>query len=266
MTKAKKEEKNKNIVDKKLPVYSFDQEVEIDDVKKTFRIELKRPTRSMYSDAEMFYSVQINKYIKMGLLTIEQLAKRQIDVGGTFSDEQAKHYGKLQSLIFEKEEMLTRLTAKNDKTQDEIERRDNLSTDVAILRMQITEYEYIRNQVYDHTANSKARNDVILWWLLNITTFGEIHDDNENVEMNPMFVGDNYETKRLYLEELQDDEDPVVLSVFGKLAKIITLWYWMGISDGKEIKAILKEEEKTLKEEEKALKQEEKALKQKENA
>ncbi len=81
MAKVKKEikeeakvlTKEEKIARKNAPVYSFDIETKNEDgTKKEFRIELKKPTRTMLADADMFYSIQLSKYIKMGLLTAEQ--------------------------------------------------------------------------------------------------------------------------------------------------------------------------------------------------
>ena len=109
MTTTATGKKKKLTTTNKEPVYTFEAKIKEGKVAKTYKIELKRPTRSVYSEADMFYSIQINKYIKMGLLTAEQLAKKQIDAGGTFSEEQQKEYAKVQSLISEKDEMLIRL-------------------------------------------------------------------------------------------------------------------------------------------------------------
>lgn len=231
--------------DKKKPIYTFDIKIkgEKKGQDKKYKIQLKKPTRSMFNEADMFYSIQLNKYIKMGLLTAEQLAKRQIDIGGTFSEEQQKHYAKLQTLIADKEEMFLRLAAKTELSPDEEDRKKSLIEDISVLRSQIIDYEYIRNQVYEHTANSKARNDVILWWVLGITQFAEIDKDGNTGEFRAMFEGDSHETRKMKLEEMEDDEDVVVTNCFSKLVKIVTVWYWMGISDNKKMEEILKMEE-----------------------
>lgn len=228
-------EKNKN---KKEPIFEFEQTLKSEGEDNIYKITIKNPTRSMISEADMFYSIQINKYIKMGLLTAEQLAKKQIDIGGVFSKEQQEQYSKIQALLSEKEEMLIRLISKKDTTENEEERKKILRQDISILKTQLTDYEYIKNQVYEHTANSKARNDVILWWILNLTWVSK----NES-EPEQMFKGQDHESRKLKLDEMEDNEDELISEIFGKLAKIITLWYWMGITEKNELQEILKQEE-----------------------
>ena len=196
----------------------------------------------MIYDADMFHSIKINEYVKMGLLTVEQIAKKQIDLGGSFSEKQQKRYIELQTILAEKTEILTRLIAKKDISEDEIDRKKILSTDIAILKNEISEYEYVKNQIYQHTANSKARNDVILWWVLNLTQFLEIKENESETDFVNLFEGESFETKKISLEQMEDDENQLLISIFEKLVKIITIWYWMGIQDKDDIKDLLEQE------------------------
>lgn len=254
MAKAKKEikeevketkkvlTKEEKMAIKNAPVYSFEVEVG-EEPKKTYRIELKKPTRSLLSEADMYYSIQLSKYIKMGLLTAEQLAKRQVDVGGTFSEEQQRHYATIQSMLAEKQEMFFRLMAQTELSPDEQERKKSLYEDMSLLRSQIMDYEYIKNQVYEHTANAKARNDVILWWVLVLSLVGEVSDGKET-KMEPMFKGDSNETRKLMLDEMEDAGNEIVEAAFSKMVKAVTLWYWIGISDKEKLDELLVTEEK----------------------
>jgi hypothetical protein len=222
---------------KKEPIYTLDLKVE----EKDYRIELKKPTRSMLNDAEMYYAVQFNRYIKMGLLTSEQYAKKQIDSGGIFTEEQQKKYVELQTLLTQKEEMLIRVIAKGEGISDnENERKENLIVDISILRNQISDYEYVRNSAYDQTANSKARNDVIFWWCLALPQLAEIKESDTPV-FAAMFKGDDFETRKSAFEELEDEEAPILTSSFEKIVRIITAWYWMGITNKDDIKKIVEE-------------------------
>lgn len=240
-TVKKEEVKVKTPVNKNAPIYSFDIKTKDEEGKAlgNFRVELRKPTRTILSEADMFYSIQLSKYIKLGLLTAEQLAKRQVDVGGTFSEDQQKHYSQLQSLIAEKQEMFLRLMAMKELSPDEEERKKKLYEDMALLRSQVMDYEYIKNQVYEHTANSKARNDVVLWLALNLASVGEIIE-GKDPEMKPMFVGETHETRKLKLDEMEDNEDKILLESFSQIIKAVTVWYWMGISDREELAKVLK--------------------------
>lgn len=239
---AKDQNKQEKVVaNKNAPIYSFNIKIKEGDAEKTYRIELKKPTRTMTSDADMFYSIQLSKYIKMGLLTAEQLAKRQIDVGGTFSEEQQKQFAALQATLAEKQEMFLRLMSQKELNEDEHDRKSRLVADIALIRTQIMDYEYVRGQVYEHTANIKARNDVIMWWVLSLARFGEIVEGKE-VEMAQMFPGESHEVRKLKLEEMEDSESKILEESFIKMARAITMWYWMGVSDRDKLEELMEEE------------------------
>lgn len=227
---------------KKEPIYSFSSTVKDGDKEKVFAIQIKYPTRSQLNDADMFYSIRLSKYIKDGLLTSEQVQKRQMDVGGTFTEEQQKLYSKLQVLLAEKREMLLRLLTRpiEQLSEDEAERKKILSEDIAILIGQIQEFEFIRNSIFEHTANAKARNDVVLWWILNLAQSTPVVDGKEE-EFKPMFSGEGFDGKKMALEQLQDEEDPLLLQIFDELSRTIALWYLMGVTDRAELAKYVKE-------------------------
>jgi hypothetical protein len=68
------------------------------------RVILRKPSRTQIEDGDMFYSIWLNKFIKMGLLTRAMLAKKQVDVGGTLNEDDKMNYAKLYLKLFEKQQ------------------------------------------------------------------------------------------------------------------------------------------------------------------
>ena len=66
------------------------------DVKKEvpYKFFLRRPTRAMTDEAELYYGVRLAEGIKAGLLTRALLEKRFDNDGGTRSDDENKQYNK----------------------------------------------------------------------------------------------------------------------------------------------------------------------------
>lgn len=220
------------------PIYSFDVEVPDGEVKASYRIQVRKPTRSMVNEAELFYAVKYSEFVKIGLLTAQQVAKRQIDMGGIFTEEQQKTYGKLQSLLFEKREMLMRLLGKDPTSlsDDEQDRKKELSADVAIIQNQLSDFEAAKNAAYEHTADALARKEVLNWLGLSLTRFGKIKPDSEEVEFSNMFKGEDHKTRLASYEELEDNQDAVLASSVTTISSVIALWYWHGITDKQVIK------------------------------
>ena len=76
-------------------------------VKKTtpVKVFLRKPTRTQVEDGDMFYSIWLNKFIKMGLLTRAMLAKKQVDVGGTLNEDDKMNYAKLYLQLLKNNKM-----------------------------------------------------------------------------------------------------------------------------------------------------------------
>ena len=92
-------EKVKQTVKEKVPVKNY----------------FKKPTRTQVDDGDMFYSIWLNKFIKMGLLTRAMLAKKQVDIGGTLNEDDKVNYAKLYLQLFEKQQNVIRYNAKRSR-------------------------------------------------------------------------------------------------------------------------------------------------------
>ena len=64
---------------------------------------IKRPTRKLFDEAELYYGVKLSEGIKAGLLTRALLAKRFSNDGGVLSDTEKKEFSSLYSELFDKQ-------------------------------------------------------------------------------------------------------------------------------------------------------------------
>ena len=208
---------------------------------KPYRILIKKPTRTQLEDGDMFYSLQLNQFIKQGLMTKAMLSKQYSDLGGSFTKEQQDYYGEIYSKYYQK---LTQVQRFSVKTEDELSdsqksRLDSAMGELAILRKQITEYESSQSMLFEHTADVKARNKAIMWYIVNLTHFVEGEDDDYEVE--PLFDGANYDQKHDSYRVLEEDEDPLYIKIIDKVSSIITIWYMSGVQNAKDIDEYLSE-------------------------
>ena len=72
-------------------------------VKKNVPVNLaiRKPTRGLFDEAELFYGVKLSEGIKAGLLTRALLAKRFSNDGGIFSETDKEEYTKLYVSLFD---------------------------------------------------------------------------------------------------------------------------------------------------------------------
>ena len=118
--------------------FTIDQEKEIDkvevstnekgeEVKTTsktkinvpIKLSIKKPNRSLFDEAELFFGVRLSEGIKAGLLTRALLAKRFSNDGGVFSDSDKEEYTKLYVKLFELQTEFQRVSLKEDKDRSE---------------------------------------------------------------------------------------------------------------------------------------------------
>ena len=85
------------------------------------KIVIKKPTRLLFDEAELFYGVRLSEGIKAGLLTRVLLSKRFTNDGGVFSEIDKEEYTKLYMKIFELQNDFQKISLKEDKDRSEEE-------------------------------------------------------------------------------------------------------------------------------------------------
>lgn len=205
------------------------------------RVTLKKPTRTQLEDGDMFYSIWLNKYIKMGLLTRAMLAKQHLDVGGSLTEEEKQRYAQLYVRLYEKQQAVQRFGLKSpqERSNDENERLAKAVEELGIIRKELTDFEAVQASMFDHTADIKARNKTITWYLLHLTQVTE--GDSDDAEQRPLFSGETYDDKYESYMELDEVDDPVYLASIDKLSSLTTIWYMSGVSSQEDFDRLLEE-------------------------
>jgi hypothetical protein len=205
------------------------------------KIIFRRPTRTQLEDGDMFYSIWLNKFIKMGLLTRAMLAKQHIDVGGTMDEEEKQYYSQLYVKLFEKQMALQRFAVigSSEMTSDQSEKRERLIAEIGLIRKELTDFETVQANMFEHTADIKARNKTITWYLLNLAHFQDLEDEGSSPE--PMFSGENYDEKYEVYKSKEDEDDEIFWGSIDKLSSIATIWYMSGVQEQEDFDTLLEE-------------------------
>ena len=197
-------------------------------------IVIKKPTRVQLEDGDMFYSIWLNKFIKMGLLTRAMIAKQHADLGGQLSDDEKKRYSVLTAKSFNKEQEIQALRAAKteaEMTEEEVFKLTRLVNELALAKRELTDFELMQASVFDHTADTKARNKALIWYILNLTYFTK--GDEEKLE--PMFPGADFEDKYNAYISKEEEEDEIYSQCIDKVSSIVTLWYMSGIDNSEDL-------------------------------
>lgn len=179
------------------------------DIVEKVDVYLKRPTRRMYDDCNLFYSVEISKGVKMGMMTRAMIAKRYKNDGGGLSKEEqedfAKKYNEL--MLKEREFQVVQLNLQEDDTMTLEERQDKLSQiveETEELKAELEKYEVVAESLYEHTAEARAARRTNMWWLFFLTYIKVENKEKGITEFNPFFEGKTFDDKAKFYEEVEE--------------------------------------------------------------
>ena len=179
-----KQKATEKVTEKKKDKDGKDIEVTKDVEKEVDRhVILRKPTRSLFDEAELYYCVKLAEGIKAGLLTRALLEKRFENDGGTRSDEENKEYNQVVEKIqkFHKEQSKILEVDEKKRTPTQKKRLKELENEIKPARRDLRDLQLVEDSLYEETAESRARNKVILWWMLHLAY------SEDNGTENPFF-------------------------------------------------------------------------------
>lgn len=196
------------------------------------------PKRSMLEDGEMFYSCKVSENIKNGLLPQAVLARKINLDNGVLEDDkrEAELAEKAKSLVLKSESLAKeisnleeklKLDEKNEILSEEIKNKteqfNKTSDEFYAIQQQRLVIQQVMESLFLNSAETKARNKTILWWVLNLSYV----IDGEKEEA--FFKGKSFEDKLSSLESLEAGEEEFASYLVKKFSYIISYWYSSGI-------------------------------------
>ena len=147
------------------------------------------------------------------------LAKKYSDTGGILTEKDANRLVDLYSQLADLEmEMAKSGTHPTDDTK----KAKGLGGKLAMTRREIVDLESAYQSLFNHTADIKAQNRVILWYMVTLA-----HIQKEGVEKPvPLFDGKEFEDRIDSYYDQDEKEDKLFRAFSSKLAAIISYWYF----------------------------------------
>jgi hypothetical protein len=212
-------------------------------VKKKIPVEvkIKRPSRRELEDAELEYSVEMSRCVKKGILTKAMLYKKYSDTGGVFSEADAEDYGKLFKEVLNLQNEYVRLdsTDKDKRTKKQSERLETIKEELSQAKRQMVEVESSMHTLFDHTADTKAQNRLILWYTLMLTHLQGEDDENPV----PYFTGESFEEKIEDYYAKEEESSDFYLEVIKKITTVLAFWFFNQASTPEEFNALIEQME-----------------------
>ena len=197
---------------------------------------LKKPNRRLFDEAELYYAVKLSEGIKAGLLTRALLQKRFANDGGILSDPERESWNDLYTEVFDKQVKLQALSlkTKEERNSKENEEYDELTLWLKEARKDIQEFEMGQQSLYDQTAENRARNKTILWWVLHLA-----HKEEEG-KCSPFFGEGSYEEKIKVYDLIEEEEEEWDQEVISKFFYFVSFWYVSKTNSKEEFVEMLK--------------------------
>lgn len=203
-------------------------------------VKIKKPSRRELEDAELQYTIEMSKCVKQGILTKAMLAKKYGDTGGAFTEEGQKEYGKLYTQILEFQNEYIKLDSATKLNEKQKKRQEFLKEEIARVKRELVEVESNLQGLFEHTADVRAQNKLLLWYALHLT-FIQGEEDEEPIQY---FKGLDYDEK---LEDYYDKEEEgseLYQQVIKQVSTTLAFWFYNQASTQKEFEGIMDKVEK----------------------
>lgn len=239
-------EKIAKITEKRQEKYTDENGVEkertiSETVEKSVPVEIliKQPNRKQIQEAEMIFSIEMSRCIKQGVLTKAMLLNKYSDSGGLVnqkdSDELNGNYEKYYQLQIDLANL--NLKPESERTAEDKGLINEKQNAIVEVRKLIVERETSYLNLFDHTADSKAQNKTILWYVLSLSHYKD--STKNHTDFVPIFNGKTFEEKEEALYALEEKEDEIYQKTYSKLASLISFWFFTGKIDKDEFDRIL---------------------------
>jgi len=203
----------------------------------TFAIQ--KPNRKLYESGELHYGVKLSEGIKAGLLTRALLAKRYKDDGGPMSEPEKKRYAELYYQLAYQQDLLEKLKLNLEKKSEEERNRAaaDIMAEITFLQEELQEYELAQSSLFDQTAEKRAQNQTIMWWVLHLA-----YEKGEGGSYSPVFGAGELEFNDMLdrYDEIEERNEPFWTETIKKLAYFITFWYTNGLSEASQFEEVEK--------------------------
>ena len=217
-------------------------------VKKQIPVEINilLPNRKQMQEADMEFSIEMSRCIRNGILTKAMLLNKYADTGGLISDTDAKIMVSAASEIGELQSRLTILNLKPESERDEDYKQkiEKVTSEILQRRKTLIEKETSYMTLFNHTADIKAQNRAILWYILNLTQFKD--NSKKNSEFEWLFPGKTFEQKEAVMFEYEENKNEIYEKCYSKLASLISYWFFTSNTEKEEFDRIIGEIDGTI--------------------
>jgi hypothetical protein len=213
------------------------------------RVVFAKPSYAQIENAEFFYGQQYNDLISAGYLTRYALNNKISESSGSYNAS-SDMINKAFVENMEAAKVIEFYEGQKNLDQEQEKKLKEAKEKFAETQKAVADYEQFYRIQYNQTAEAKAEQKLIEWFIFNFSYYED--KINDSVELFPLFLGDDFDQKREhYLQLCEDEEDiedvslldnkAIFDSSFETLARVANLWYNKMGANQKEIEQKMKE-------------------------
>lgn len=199
-------------------------------VKTPVKFVIKKPTRRMIDAAEEYFSIQLSKNVKKGIVTKAMLSKKYADTGGALTEDEGKEMVRAvqkSNELSNKIKML--LTTKGD--ENEIAK---LEEELLLVRKNLVDLETSLQGVYSNTADSRAERSTLIWYSIHLAKYMDEGQEKD------YFKGIIYDDRLEDMYEKDESGDPFDEEALNKIMRVVSYWHYTGDTDKEKIDEFIK--------------------------
>jgi hypothetical protein len=170
------------------------------------------------------------------------LLNKYKDTGGLDGEKETKAlsqaYGDYQQVQVDIVNL--RIIPDSEKTEDQVKELQEKENKMLTLRKEIVQRESSYLTLFSHTADARAQNKSILWYVLNLSYYKDTSSGHK--DFVPIFKGNTFEEKEEALSKMEDEQDFIYQNTYLKLASLFSYWFFSGVVDKEEFDKIIREQ------------------------
>lgn len=212
------EKRKKEVVRENAETGETETLVKYEDKPVSCEFAIEKPSRRLGDEAEARYAIELSKNIKNGIVTKAMLTKQYADAGGALPEEVnqmvVKNIKRSNEIVDEISLLTSKGKTKNKKKIQELE------SELTEIRRDVLQAEMSVQDVYQHTADSRAEKQLILWYTVNLAR------KIEHGEGSPFFEGESYEEMLEDLYKKDENTDSFQHEVTSKFLASVSYWFY----------------------------------------
>jgi hypothetical protein len=106
------------------------------------------------------------------------------------------------------------------RTEEEKQEVQNVIVKINLSREKLQRYEMAQANLFEQTAENRARNKTIMWWVLQLSLI-----QGEDKKLKELFKEGSYDAKLKVYDEIEESESGVEKIALQKLLYLISFWY-----------------------------------------